>query len=346
MEGFKLSSRKLKDLRLAHRNAKSKKDVRLAYKINAIILLGSGWTMQTTSDALLLSEDTLRNYIQKYNQDGVAGLAQLLYRGSESFLNEEQIQILCNELDTNIHLTTLSICNFVESKFNIKYSQSGMNNLLHKLGFTYKKPKLVPASADEEKKEEFLKFYQDFIENKPKDELLLFADGVHPQHNSMPSYGWIRKGEIRELQSNTGRSRLNIHGAMNAETFETTIIYSESNIDKYSTVSLLSQLKSVYPYAKKIHLILDNAKYHYSKEVINYADANNINLVYLPPYAPDLNLIERLWRIFKKNVLYNKFYEKFKDFKKACVDFFNNQKNYLSEIRSIMGNGLEDLCCS
>lgn len=128
---------------------------------------------------------------------------------------------------------------------------------------------------------------------------------------------------------------------MNAETFETTVVASESNIDHESTISLFAQLLILDPFAKKIHVILDNAKYHYSKEVRNFVSTSRINLIYLPAYSPELNLIERLWKVFKKNVIYNKYYEKFESFKEACLDFFGNQKKYLEQISSIMGDGLE-----
>jgi transposase len=341
MKDFELSPKEITVLRAAHK--KERLNVNKAYRINAVILLGSGWTLKQVSEALLLDEDTLSNYVTKYKEGGFSNLLKTLYQGSNPLLNEAQLLKLCEELDRTTHLTTLSIRAFIEGTFGVTYSQSGVTNLLKQLGFTYKKPKLVPASADKQAQEDFLKFYLDFMENKPSDELVFFADGVHAQHNSLPSYGWIRKGEDRELKSNTGRSRFNIHGAMNAETFETTIVSSESNIDRESTITLLNQLQILYPFAKKIHVILDNAKYHYSKEVRDFVSNSKINLVYLPAYSPELNLIERLWRVFKKNVLYNKYYEKFDFFKKACLDFFRNQRKYLGQISSIMGDGLESL---
>ena len=53
---------------------------------------------------------------------------------------------------------------------------------------------------------------------------VLFADAVHPQHNTMAAYGWIKRGESREIPTNSGRERLNLHGAMNAETLELRVI--------------------------------------------------------------------------------------------------------------------------
>lgn len=341
MRNFELSPEEIEALRFAHK--KERRNVSKAYRINAVILLGTGWSVRQVAEALLLDEDTLSNYIKKYKEGGFSNLLKTLHQGSKPLLNEAQISQLCEELDRTIYLTTLSIRAYIENKFKVKYSQSGVNNLLHQLGFTYKKPKLVPANADEQAQDEFLKFYLNFMEKKQSDEIVFFADGVHPQHNSLPGYGWIRKGEERELKSNTGRSRFNIHGAMNAETLETTIVASESNIDQESTIKLFEQLLILYPYAKKIHIILDNAKYHYSKAVKDFVSTSRINLVYLPAYSPELNLIERLWKVFKKNVIYNKYYEKFDSFKKACLDFFGNQKNYMRQISSIMGDGLEGL---
>ncbi|MDB6095954.1 MAG: transposase [Francisellaceae bacterium] len=168
-----------------------------------------------------------------------------------------------------------------------------MTNLLHSLGYIYKKPKLILACSDEQLKKFFIRFYLDNMENKPSDELVFFADVVPSQHNILPDYGWIRKGENRELKSNNGRSRFNIHAAMNVGRFKTTVVTSESNLDQESTVALLNQLLILYPYAKKMLNILDNAKYHCSKGDRDFAE-KNINLVYLPAYSPELNMIESL----------------------------------------------------
>jgi len=127
------------------------------------------------------------------------------------------------------------------------------------------------------------------------------------------------------------------------QTYETTIIASESNVNTDSTIDLLQYLEEIYPLAATIYVILDNAKYHFSKQVQEWVKTSRVKLVFLPPYSPELNLIERLWRVFKKKVLYNKYYEKYSDFKAACIGFFENQNQYYDEVSSIMGNGLEGI---
>ena len=181
------------------------------------------------------------------------------------------------------------------------------------------------------------------MSSKPKDVAVFFVDAVHAVHNTLSGYGWIKKGKDKYIQSNTGRSRLNIHGAMNAETFETVTISSEENVNADSTIQLFEYLETLYPLAPIIYIILDNARYHFSKPVQEWLKASRIKLAFLPAYSPELNLIERLWKVFKKNVLYNKFYETFADFKKACRGFFENQDKHYDEILSIMGAGLHEL---
>ena len=71
MKNFVLTPEKIEELRRAHRAAKRMGDVRLAYRLNAVILLGTGWTLRQVSEALLLDEETLRNYISRYTILGI-----------------------------------------------------------------------------------------------------------------------------------------------------------------------------------------------------------------------------------------------------------------------------------
>jgi len=337
MKGFKLSKAELSALRQAHKSEHYK---RSAYKINVVILLGSGWTLAEVKDALLLDEETLRSYVKKYQEGGLPALLKVDFKGSEPQLSVAEVEQLCVALNTQIFLTTQSVIDYIKKKFSIVYSQSGMRDLLHRLDYEYKKPKLVPGNPDHEEQEIFAEQYEEFMLNKPKNVEVLFMDAVHPQHNTMAAYGWIKRGEKREIQTNSGRERLNLHGAMNAETLEVTVIESET-VDDDSTIQLLEILEKKYTLAAAIFVILDNAKYHYSRKVRRFLENSKIQLVFLPSYSPNLNLIERLWKFFKKKVLYNTYYEKIEDFRKACIKFFRNINSYWDELVSIMGGGFE-----
>lgn len=339
MRNYELVEEEIQELKAAHKTAKQVSAYQ-AYRIHVIILLAMGMTAIEVSDILFLDEDTVRTYFDKYTSGGLVSLLETSYKGSKKKLTADQINLLSQELDNNIHLTTKSVCRFVFLEFDVEYSERGMSSLLKKIGYVYKKPDLKPGNPDEDMQEYFLQEYVKFLKSKNDNDLIFFMDAVHPIHNAQATYGWFKKGEKRSIKTNTGRERYNIHGAMNAETYEVTAIFSEDNIDATSTIDLLKALEVTHPYASNIYVLLDNAKYHFSNIVQEYVKNSKIKLVPLPPYSPELNLIERFWKLFKKNVIYNTHYPTFKEFKEACLNFFKTQHLYEDEVISIMGDGL------
>ena len=99
-----------------------------------------------------------------------------------------------------------------------------MTDWLNRNDFSYKKPSLVPGKADLESQEAWISEYQQLLQNLTEDETICFADGVHPTHNTQISYGWIRKGVRKEINSNTGRQRINLSGAL--DVVEKRVLYN------------------------------------------------------------------------------------------------------------------------
>ena len=132
MKGFWLTDDELLALRAAHRAERNR---RAAYKINAVILLGTGWKLKAVKEALLLDEETLRSYIIKYKNNGVEGLLDTFYQGSSSLLSESQQVLLRETLEDKIYLTSQEVIQYVRDTFSVDYSLSGMRDLLHRLGY-------------------------------------------------------------------------------------------------------------------------------------------------------------------------------------------------------------------
>jgi len=332
MVDYSLSAKELHELRAAHRRTRDKRE---ADRIKAVILLASGWAAEDVADALLIDPNTVRNHFKRYQHDGLPGLLHLAYRGSDCELGAGELAVLEAHLQTQLYLTAKDVAAWVEETFAVAYTVSGMTALLHRLGFVYKKPKLVPGKADRAAQEAFLAQYEELKKNKGENDVILFMDAVHPQHNPVLGYGWIKRGEDREVPSNTGRRRLNINGAIDLERLEPVVRYDDT-IDAVSTIALFDQILLAYAYATCIYIICDNARYYRSKAVQAYLQDSRITLVFLPAYAPNLNLIERLWKFFKKQVLYNRYYGTFSDFRIACEDFFNNPHRYQGQLRSLL----------
>ncbi|MFT4154339.1 MAG: IS630 family transposase [Parafilimonas sp.] len=167
---------------------------------------------------------------------------------------------------------------------------------------------------------------------------LIFFDPMHQVHNSKTDYAWQFKGNkgTKEVKTNTGRRRINIIGGINILTMKATTLITEDNCDKKKIVDFLRKLRKGTKKTRKIYLVLDNARYNHAAEVKAAAIKLNIELVYLPAYCPNLNLIERLWKYTKKEIIKNKFYQYFEEFQSAIEQFFSNLEYQLDELISLL----------
>jgi len=334
-----LNKKERLELIVAHRQESC---LRYGDRIKAILLLDSGWSVSKIAEVLLLDPSTIGNYKDRYNAGGVSALLSDSYQGRVSELSDEEKEELVSELRSKIYLSALNVITFVKNRFKIEYSLSGITYLLHCLGFSYKKPKLVPGKADAQAQESFLKEFRKLKRSINKGCKVYYVDGTHPQHNSLASYGWLPKGEETKLKSNTGRKRVNLSGALDADTHEV-IVQEDERLNSDSTISFFKKIERLNPTAKTIHLILDNAGYFKGEKIREFIKTSKINLVHLPPYAPNLNLIERLWKFFKKMVLYNRYYQTYREFREACLCFFHkrNLKKYRRELDALLTEKFE-----
>lgn len=109
-----------------------------------------------------------------------------------------------------------------------------------------------------------------------------------------------------------------------------------NTINAQATRRLYEKVLALNPLVKTIYIISDNARYYRNKELMEWLDTTKIKPVFLPPYSPNLNIIERLWKFLRKIVINTSFYRKKEDFKKAILTFFENIKQYQSELESLL----------
>ena len=160
-------------------------------------------------------------------------------------------------------------------------------------------------------------------------------DAAHFVHQAFLGYVWSR--EPLFIPSPSGRSRHNVLGALNAITKEVITVSNDSYINSESVCHLLCKLSARCSPDTKISVVLDNAKYQRCAVVEGYADNIGIELLFLPSYSPELNLIERLWRFVKNTCLYSEYYENFKEFKQAITQCLQNQTTeVLRELETLL----------
>jgi transposase len=218
----------------------------------------------------------------------------------------------------------------------VVYTVAGMTDFLKRLDYVYKKPTLTPGRhPDVAIQQAFIESYQTLKEGKRKDDPIYFMDGVHPRHHPVAAYGWIKRGTEKAIESNTGRSRVNINGAVNVARLKVVVEFGDA-VNAQSTIALLRRLEARHRKAQTIYVYCDNARYYRSRLVQAYLQGSKIKLMFLPAYCPNLNLIERLWKYFRKQVLYNRYYEHFAEFKAACQGFFEGIDEHVTALRSLL----------
>lgn len=242
-------------------------------------------------------------------------------------------------MKTHAIASSEQVIHFIEEKFAKHYSKSGIVSLLHEFGFVYKQTTLIPSKFDFEKQQEFEKTYEELKQKLKPRETILFGDGVHPTHNTATSRMWIKKGEQKPIKSNTGRKRLNINGVYNPLTQKVLVKDSET-INAQTTIEFFKKVETFYKNQRKIYLFVDNARYYRSKLVQEFLKTSKIEIRFLPPYSPNLNLIERLWKFMRKKAIDPYYYEKFDDFRSAVLGFFDHLDQLKPELSSFIGTKL------
>lgn len=178
---------------------------------------------------------------------------------------------------------------------------------------------MVPSKADTDEQKAFKEEKLDprLEEAKSGERVVFFVDAAH--FVLAPFLGYLWSFTRLFVKAPAGRKRFNVLGALNAITHELITVTNDSYINAESFCDLLwkiSKLNLEVP----ITLVLDNARYQKCLLVWELADSLNIDLLYLPSYSPNLNLIERLWKFVKKQCLYSKYYSEFDTFKNAISD--------------------------
>ena len=181
---------------------------------------------------------------------------------------------------------------------------------------------MIPAKADPEQQKAFVE-----QEIQPRlqaaqagKRVVLFVDAAH--FVLAPFLGFLWSVVRVFIQAPSGRQRFNVLGALNATTHELLTITNDTYITAESVCLLLDKIARRYV-GIPITLFLDNARYQRCALVIEQAKRLNIELCFLPPYSPNLNLIERVWKFVKKKCLYSHYYPEFPAFQAAiskCLD--------------------------
>ena len=308
---------------------------RVQLKMEVMWLKSQG--LRNSEVALLagVSENTVRKYLREYEEGGLEKLKEIRFYRPKSELENHQ-ETIQEYFEKNPPLSIKEAVAKIEDLTGIKRSETQVRKFLKRIGMQCLKVGYVPGKADVEAQGEYQekKLKPRLEEAKQGKRAVFFVDAAHFVMRAFLGYLWCFQRIF--IKSPSGRKRFNVLGALNAITHEVITVTNDTYITADQVRELLQKLANL-GLTIPITLILDNARYQKCKVVTELAESLGIELLYLPPYSPNLNLIERLWKLVKKECLYARYYEKFADFKKAISDFLDQPHiNHKEEMDSLL----------
>jgi len=263
-------------------------------------------------------ENTVRHCFETYQQGGIEKIKTLNFYQPQSRLKSFETEVR-NYFEKTPPATIAQACADIEKLTGVSVKNTQMRAYIKSIGIRHRKVNSIPAKANIEAQK---KFHDEELqprleEAKAGKRTVYFVDAAHFVLGAFLGYLWSFVRVF--VRTPSGRQRFNVLGALNAITKELVTITNDTYITSVQVGELLRQLAK--DATAPITLVLDNARYQRCYFVIELAKELEIELLFLPPYSPNLNLIERLWKLVKKECLYSTYYENFALFRQSIQTF-------------------------
>ena len=279
-----------------------------AERIQAIQLIERGYGKPEVARILNVAVSSVYAWEQDYKKGGLAALSTKMASGRKPLLSDKQMMRLSKLLRLNPHQlefdfglwTRRRVRELIRREFDVDYTDQNVGRILKLLGFSVQKPSYVALQRSDEKRKEWMENEFPAIRKRASEEgaQILFADEAACRNDYQSGATWAPVGETPIVKYTAKRenigmiSAVSMRGALHWQIFEGTM-NSARFIDFMK--DLIKDIKG------KIFLVVDNVRYHKSAETKKWVKEheNRIELFYLPPYSPDLNPDEWVWKNVK-----------------------------------------------
>jgi len=265
--------------------------------------------------------NTVRHYTREYQAGGIDRLQEVRFHRPKSKLVsfEQEIRAYLDEIPPT---TIKQACAEIAALTGVEIRQTQMRKYLKSLGATCKKVAAIPAKIDIEAQRNFkqTQLNPKLEEAKVGKRDVYFVDAAHFVLGAFLGFLWCIKRVF--VRAPSGRQRFNVLGALHAVSKQLVTLINNTYITSAEVCELLRKL--AHNASKPITVVLDNARYQRCALVQGLAQDLGIELLFLPPYSPNLNLIERVWKLVKKECLNSTYYDNFTKFRDAISGFVDN----------------------
>ncbi len=324
--------RQLQEYRDKQRNG------RLKLRFVALLMLAEDVAIETVASVIGKSRKTLEHWGTQYLTKGIESLNAFNYQPKQTYLTPPQIAQLVTRVKETSPAKTKQVRAYIKEQFHVSYVIETVRQLLHKQGLKRLRPKVQPGKPPSEvEQREFVANYMQMRAECAPGTVFLFLDAMHLVHQNQPGYCWGDPKDPPIIKTNSGRKRLNILGGYNPADISLVHVTGEASCNAERVVELFELVAKEYASAPEIIMFSDNAKYFYAPLVKDWIEAHpSMWLLPLPTYAPNLNLIERLWKFAKEHLVTNTYYEHYTTFRAHVFRLLNHLEDYADELKTLM----------
>ena len=313
-------------------------DVRLKIRFIAMLMQVKDFEIREIASIVGKSIKTIENWHNQYTEKGIDSLNSFSYTLKQAFIRSEQIEEVITWVSETNPSKIKEVREYIRERFKVTYSTEAVRKLLKKNGLKVLRPKIIPGNApSEDEQKKTIENYFDMKASCEPGTVFLFGDGMHLVHQNVPGLCWGDPKNPPVLKTNTGRQRLNILGAYDPDSYSFVHLTGEENCNADRAIEFFEVIINAYLQAPLIVLFLDNASYFKAEIVTKWLeDHPKLQIEFLPPYSPNLNLIERLWRFVKEKLVKNTYYKKYKTFRAKVFQLLNHIDEHVDELRTLM----------
>lgn len=297
----------------------------LQRKFEALYLRSHNLPHHTICELCGICGNTLRRYLIEYQQGGLDRVQELPFHRPSSLL-ESHRSTLREEFTRRPVATVKEAAARIAECTGVCLGLTQTRHGLHRLGLKWRKVAPIPAKVDVVAQAEFKaqKLAPRLEEARAGRRAVYFVDAAHFVFGAFLGCLWSLTRVF--VRTPSGRQRFNVLGALDAVTHELITVTNETYINALSVCQLLRQLAERAG-SRAVSVVLDNARYQHCALVQAVAAELGIELLFLPPYSPNLNLIERLWKFVKKRCLNSTNHADFGAFRRAIADCLENVRS-------------------